>query len=308
MRIDGPGFEVGAKIATRAVMGKIFDEIGEKVPGFIGGSADLTESTKTHLHQSTDFSAADRGGRNVRFGIREHAMGTLVNGMALHGGLRPYGATFFIFSDYMRPAVRLSALMDIPSIWVYTHESVFLGEDGPTHQPIEHLASLRAMPNMLVFRPADAGEMVETWETVLNQDHPAIILGSRQGLPVLDRSGREGSVARGGYVVRDGSDAVVIATGSEVSAALEAAEILVGETSVRVVSMPCLELFDDQPQEYRDSILGERSAGGNGRGRSPPSAGTRYAGPDGLMIGIDRFGASAPAGRIAEEWGLTRQG
>ena len=307
VRIDGPGFEVGAKIATRAVMGKIFDEIGEKVPGFIGGSADLTESTKTHLHQSTDFSAADRGGRNVRFGIREHAMGTLVNGMALHGGLRPYGATFFIFSDYMRPAVRLSALMDIPSIWVYTHESVFLGEDGPTHQPIEHLASLRAMPNMLVFRPADAGEMVETWETVLNQDHPAIILGSRQGLPVLDRSGREGSVARGGYVVRDGSDAVVIATGSEVSAALEAAEILVGETSVRVVSMPCLELFDDQPQEYRDSTLG------NDLPVATVEAGStfgwsRFAGPGGLMIGIDHFGASAPAGRIAEEWGLSGEG
>ena len=204
----------------------------------------------------------------------------------------------------MRPALRLSAIMDIPSIWVYTHESVFLGEDGPTHQPIEHLASLRAMPNMLVFRPADAGEMVETWETVLNQDHPAIILGTRQSLPVLDRSGREGGVARGGYVVRDGGDAVVIATGSEVSAALEAAEILAGETSLRVVSMPCVELFEEQPQDYRDSILGDDLPVA-----TVEAAATfgwdRYAGPDGLMIGIDRFGASAPAGRIAEEWGLT---
>ena len=252
--LEGPGFAVGDKIATRAVMGKIFDEIGEKVPGFIGGSADLSESTKTHLHSSTDFSADDPSGRNIRFGIREHAMGTLVNGMALHGGVRPYGATFFIFSDYMRPAVRLSALMDIPSIWVYTHESVFLGEDGPTHQPIEHLASLRAMPNMLVFRPADANEMVETWETVLNQDHPAVILGTRQGLPIMERV--PGTVAKGGYVVRDGSDIVIIATGSEVSIALEAAELLEGNISARVVSMPCVELFEAQSTSYRGEVLG----------------------------------------------------
>ena len=299
--LQGPGFAVGDKIATRAVIGKIFDEIGDKIPGFIGGSADLSESTKTHLDSSTDFTADDPSGRNIRFGIREHAMGTLVNGMALHGGVRPYGATFFIFSDYMRPAVRLSALMDIPSIWVYTHESVFLGEDGPTHQPIEHLASLRAMPNMLVFRPADANEMVETWETVLNQDHPAIILGTRQGLPIMERV--PGGVAMGGYIVRQGSDVVIVATGSEVSAAIEAAAILDGELSVRIVSLPCVELFDQQTADYRTDVLGDLPT------VTFEAASTfgwsRFAGPDGLAIGLDHFGTSAPAGRIAEQWGLT---
>ena len=231
-------------------------------------------------------------------------MGTVVNGMALHGGLRPYGATFFVFSDYMRPAIRLSALMDIPAIWVFTHESVFLGEDGPTHQPIEHLASMRAMPNMAVFRPADAGEMVETWETVLNQRHPAIILGTRQSVPVLDRSGREGGVTRGGYVLADGTDAVVVATGSEVSVALEAAGILADSHSIRVVSMPCVELFLEQPEQYRREVLGEGMAVATLEAASTYGW-SRFAGSGGLTIGIDRFGASAPAGRIAEELDLT---
>ena len=231
-------------------------------------------------------------------------MGTIVNGMALHGGLRPYGASFFVFSDYMRPAIRLSALMDIPAIWVFTHESVFLGEDGPTHQPIEHLASMRAMPNMSVFRPADAGEMVEAWQTVLNQRSPAIILGTRQGIPVLDRSGREGGVARGAYVLRDGTDAVVIATGSEVSVALAAAAALEDTFSVRVVSMPCVELFLEQPEDYRRAVLGEGLPTATVEAAATYGW-SRFAGPDGLTIGIDRFGASAPAGRIAEELGLT---
>lgn len=302
--LEGPGFEVGAGIATRRAIGAIFDEIGRKVPGLIGGSADLVGSTKTILSTGGSLARDNPAGRNMHFGVREHAMGTIVNGLALHGGLRPYGATFFVFSDYMRPAIRLSALMDIPSIWVFTHESVFLGEDGPTHQPIEHLASMRAMPNMAVFRPADAGEMVETWETVLNRPHPAIILGTRQAVPVLDRSGREGGVARGAYVLRDGDAAVVIATGSEVSVALEAADLLAPDRSVRVVSMPCVELFLEQPEDYRREVLGD------GLPIASVEAGStfgwsRFTGPDGLNIGIDRFGASAPAGRIAEELGLT---
>ena len=304
VELEGPGFEVGAGLATRRAMGAIFDEIGEKVPGLIGGSADLVESTKTILSAGGSFSRDNRCGRNMHFGVREHAMGTVVNGMALHGGLRPYGATFFVFSDYMRPAIRLSALMDIPAIWVFTHESVFLGEDGPTHQPIEHLASMRAMPNMAVFRPADAGEMVETWETVLNQRHPAIILGTRQSVPVLDRSGREGGVARGGYVLADGTDAVVVATGSEVSVALEAAGILADSHSIRVVSMPCVELFLEQPEEYRSTVLGEGLPTATLEAASTYGW-SRFAGPEGLTIGIDRFGASAPAGRIAEELGFT---
>ena len=304
VELEGPGFRAGTGLATRRAMGAIFDEIGDKVPGLIGGSADLVGSTKTILSAGGSFSRTDYSGRNLHFGVREHAMGTVVNGMALHGGLRPYGATFFVFSDYMRPAIRLSAIMDIPSIWVFTHESVFLGEDGPTHQPIEHLASMRAMPNMAVFRPADAGEMVEAWETVLNQSHPAIILGTRQGVPVLDRSGREGGAARGGYVLREGSDGVVIATGSEVAVALSAADLLADTYSIRVVSMPCVELFLSQPAEYRLEVLPE------GLPVATLEAGAtlgwaRFAGPDGLMIGIDRFGASAPAGRIAEEFGFT---
>jgi len=302
--LEGPGFEVGAGIATRAAMGAIFDEIGDRVAGLIGGSADLVESTKTEVSDGGSFSRSNPAGRNLHFGVREHAMGTIVNGLALHGGLRPYGATFFVFSDYMRPAIRLSALMDIPSIWVFTHESVFLGEDGPTHQPIEHLAAMRAMPNMAVFRPADAGEMLESWETVLNRSHPAVILGTRQALPVLDRSGREGGVARGAYVLRDGDGAVVIATGSEVSVALEAADLLAHDHSIRVVSMPCAELFLEQPEDYRREVLG------NGLPVASVEAGStfgwsRFTGPGGLNIGIDRFGASAPAGRIAEELGLT---
>ncbi|MDE0644232.1 MAG: transketolase [bacterium] len=302
--LSGPGFEVGAKIATRVAMGAIFDEIGDKVAGFIGGGADLVESTKTHLTEGGSFSRSEPAGRNLHFGVREHAMGTIVNGLALHGGLRPYGATFFVFSDYMRPAIRLSALMEIPAIWVFTHDSVFLGEDGPTHQPIEHLAAMRAIPGLMVFRPADAGEMLETWETVLNQSKPAVILGTRQGVPVLDRSGREGGVAKGAYLLRDGDQAVVIATGSEVSVAVEAAELLAGSHSIRVVSMPCAELFLDQPEEYRRAVLGE------GLPIASVEAGSTFGwsnltGRQGLRIGIDRFGASAPAGRIAEEMGLT---
>ena len=302
--LDGPGFEEGSGVATRVAMGAIFDEIGEKVPGLIGGSADLVESTKTYVSTGGSFSRDDRSGRNLHFGVREHAMGAAVNGMALHGGLRPYGATFFVFSDYMRPAIRLSALMDLPSIWVFTHESVFLGEDGPTHQPIEHLASMRAMPNLAVFRPADAGEMVETWETVLNQSHPAIILGTRQGVPVLDRCGREGGVARGGYVLRDGNEAVVIATGSEVSVALEAAALLSDSYSIRVVSMPCVELFMEQSEEYRRGVLGVGLPTATVEAASTYGW-SRFTGSDGLTIGVDRFGASAPAGRIAEELSLT---
>ncbi len=305
VKLEDPGFPVGEKLATRAAMGRLFDQIAEKVPGFIGGAADLVESTKTEISFSGGFSQGDRTGRNIHFGIREHAMGAITNGLALHGGLRPYGATFFIFSDYMRPALRLSALMNIPSIWVYTHDSVFLGEDGPTHQPIEQLASLRAMPNMTVIRPADAGEMLEAWEVILNDlDGPAVVLGTRQGLPVLDRSGAGGGVAQGGYVLRDGSDLVLVATGSEVSLALGAAEALAGEYSVRVVSLPSWELFFAQDEDYQTSVLGDGLPVA-----AVEAAATfgweRIVGDGGLIIGIDHFGASAPAARIAEEFGFT---
>jgi transketolase len=302
--LEAPGFEVGEAQATRASSGALFPQIGEKAQNFLGGSADLVESTKTVLDHDRIFSATDPAARDIAFGIREHAMGTIVNGMAIHGGLRPYGATFFVFSDYMRPAVRLSALMGVPSIWVWTHDSVFLGEDGPTHQPIEHLASLRAMPGLDLIRPADAGEVREAWELALNRSEgPTALVLTRHNVPTLDRP--TGGVARGGYVLRDGADVVVVATGSEVSVALDAADILEGRgVSARVVSLPSWFRFFSQPDEYRSEVLGD------GMPRvSVEAASTfgweRIVGTDGLSIGVDHFGASAPAGVIAEQFGLT---
>ncbi len=302
--LDGPGFEAGATMATRASSGKLFAEIAEKVPGFIGGSADLVESTKTVIDHERRFSVGDREARDIAFGIREHAMAAIVNGMAIHGGLRPYGATFFQFSDYMRPAVRLGALMSAASIWVWTHDSIFLGEDGPTHQPIEHLAAVRAIPNLWVIRPADATEVVEAWELALNRTAgPVALVLTRQNVPTLDRE--RGGVARGGYVLRDGTDVVLVATGSEVSLALAAADLLQeGGTSARVVSLPCWELFFDQSDAYRAEVLGE------GIPLVSIEAGStfgweRIVGGDGLTIGIDRFGVSAPADRLAVEFGFT---
>lgn len=300
--LDAPDF--GSAIATRAAAGKVFDQIAEQVPGFIGGAADLVASTKTKISFSGGFSKEDRAGRNVHFGIREHGMGAIVNGMAIHGGLRPYGATFFVFSDYMRPAVRLAALMKAPSIFIWTHDSVFLGEDGPTHQPIEHLASLRAMPNLWVVRPADAYETVEAMELAVERlEGPTAVILSRQGLPVLGRP--EGGVRRGGYVLREGSDVVLVATGSEVSVALGAAGVLEERgLSTRVVSLPCWEAFCEQDAAYRTSVLGA------GVPIVSIEAGStfgweRITGSSGLQIGIDHFGASAPAGVIAEKFGFT---
>jgi transketolase len=281
----------------------MFAEIASKVPGFIGGSADLVASTKTVIHPSVRFSAAQPAARDIAFGVREHAMGCITNGMAVHGGLRPYAATFFVFSDYMRPAVRLSALMQAPSIWIWTHDSVFLGEDGPTHQPIEHLASLRAMPNLWVIRPADANETVAAWEMALNRfDGPVALVLTRQDVPVLE-SKRDG-VARGGYVFRDGDDVTLFATGSELHVALDAADLLESEgVSARVVSLPCWELFHAQSDQYRTETLGEAP-------RVAIEAGStfgweRVVGTGGLIIGIDHFGASAPDAVISEQLGFT---
>jgi len=302
VKLDGPGFEVGKEMATRSSSGKLFAEIAEKVPGFIGGSADLAGSTKTVIGEDL-FSAENRGSRDIAFGVREHAMGCIVNGMAVHGGLRPYGATFFVFSDYMRPAVRLSALMEAPSVWVWTHDSVFLGEDGPTHQPIEHLASLRAMPHIWVIRPADANEVVQAWEIALNRhDGPVGLVLTRQNLPTLEPV--PGGVAKGGYVRREGEDVTLIATGSEVSTAHGAADLLAEEgISARVVSLPCWEIFFDQPEDYREEVLGSAP-------RVSIEAGSVFGwetivGPDGLTIGIDRFGESAHWEVIADKLGFT---
>jgi transketolase len=303
VRLQGPGFPAGEKLATRASSGKLFGEIAAASPGFVGGAADLATSTKTVVEEGRLFSKDDPAARDIAFGVREHAMGAAVNGMAIHGGLRPYGATFFVFSDYMRPAVRLSALMKAPSIWVWTHDSVFLGEDGPTHQPIEHLASLRAMPGLWVIRPADANEVVQAWELAINRtDGPVALLLTRQGVPTLDPV--EGGVAKGGYVVRDGDDVTLVATGSEVSAALGAADLMAADgVAARVVSLPCWELFFEQPAEYRSQVLGSAP-------RVSVEAGAtfgweRIVGDGGLSIGIDEFGESAPDTALAEHFGLT---
>jgi len=301
--LDGPGFELGSKIATRSASGKLFAEISSKVPGFIGGSADLVASTKTVIDSARRFSSSDPSARDIPFGVREHAMGCAVNGIAVHGGLRPYAATFFVFSDYMRPAVRLSALMDAPSIWVWTHESIFLGEDGPTHQPVEHLASLRAMPNLWVIRPADANETVAAWELALNRsDGPVALLLTRQDLPTLEPQ-KEG-VAKGGYIFREGDDVTLIATGSELHVALEAAGHLEeGGVSARVVSLPCWELFAEQTDEYRSNVLGDAPRVSI---EAAASFGwERMVGDSGLIIGLDQFGASAPDTVLAEKYGFT---
>lgn len=301
--LEGPGFDVGANLATRASSGKLFAEIAAKAPGFIGGSADLAGSTKTVIDPDRLFSSTDPSARDIPFGVREHGMGALVNGMAIHGGLRPYGATFFVFSDYMRPPVRLSALMSIPSTWVWTHDSIFLGEDGPTHQPIEHLMSLRAIPNLWMIRPADAGEVIEAWEIALNrQDGPVALALTRQGVPTLERA--SGGVSRGGYVLREGDDVTLIGTGSEVATCLAAADLLAERSiTARVVSLPCWELFFAQSAEYRQGVLGSAP-------RISVEAGAtlgweRIVGFGGFSLGIDTFGASAPDTVLGEKFGLT---
>ncbi len=299
-----PEYEPGAKVATRAISGAVVNAVAADRPDFIGGSADLTPTNNTYINSSTNFSVADRTGRNFRFGVREHGMGAIVNGVNLHGGLRCFGATFLTFSDYMRGAIRLGALMGAPSIWVLTHDSIFLGEDGPTHQPVEHLAALRAIPNLWVIRPATAAEVAGAWEVALNRlDGPTALVFSRQGMPAggTDRV----PVDQGAYEVRAGSDAVLVATGSELETAIGAAEVLEAEgTSVRVVSMPCREAFLAQDETYRSEVLGK------GIPVASLEAGVTFGwsdivGSDGLSIGMDGFGASAPAAVLAEQFGFT---
>ena len=307
---DLPQFTVAAgPLATRTASGKVLNAIAVRVPELIGGSADLAGSNKTRVEAGDDFARDNRHGRNLHFGVREHAMGAIVNGMALHRGLRPYGATFLIFSDYMRPAVRLAALMQVPVTYVYTHDSIALGEDGPTHQPIEHIASLRALPGLTVIRPSDANETREAWVVAMREPGPVALMLTRQNVPVLE--GDAAGLHRGAYVLRDGPDGgaidvILIATGSEVHVAAEAAGVLADEgVRVRVVSMPSWELFERQEQAYRDQVL-------------PPGVSARvsveagvtfgwscYVGDAGRSIGIDRFGASAPGSENLRRFGFT---
>jgi transketolase len=295
-----PTFNAGEKIATRAAGGKVINGIAKNVPELIGGSADLAPSTKTWIEGEGRFGW-DPGGRNLQFGVREHAMGSMAVGMAEHGGVIPYTATFLVFADYMRPPLRLSALSRKQVIFVFTHDSVALGEDGPTHQPIEHLAMLRATPHLWVFRPADANEVAESWrQALLRTEGPSVIVLTRQGLPVLDRDqlAPVSELAKGAYVLRDTGDTpdvILMATGSEVPLVLDAARALEQEgIQARVVSMPCWEAFEEQPQDYRDAVLPPRVTARLAVEAASPMGWHKWVGSSGVIIGLDRFGASAP--------------
>lgn len=308
-----PVFEAGKKLATRASSGQALNAIAPHVPYLLGGSADLTGSNKTDLKGKADLKPDDFSGRYIRFGVREHAMGGMMNGMALHGGIRPYGGTFLVFSDYMRPSIRLAALMHLPVIYVFTHDSIGLGEDGPTHQPVEHLMALRAIPNLTVIRPADAAETAVAWRAALeNKSGPSALALTRQGVPTLDRSkyAAADGLLKGGYVLSDAPDpqVILLGTGSEVAIALQAQELLAEKGVVaRVVSMPSWELFASQDDAYRHSVLLPGVTARVSIEAGVTFGWERFVGQGGKSIGLDRFGASAPYQTIYEQLGLTAQ-
>ncbi len=302
-------------MATRAASGKILNAVAPYIPNLMGGSADLAPSNKTLINEGKDYQAGQYEGRNIRFGVREHAMGSILNGMALHGGLIPYGGTFLIFSDYMRPPIRLAAMMGLNVIYVFTHDSIGLGEDGPTHQPIEQLACLRAIPNLTVIRPADANETAEAWRVALEKkDGPVAMALTRQGLPVFDRSHIEPEerLSRGAYILRDAvdgkPDVILMATGSEVSVVMKACSSLEEKNiKVRVVSMPSWELFEQQPVDYKEGVLPRDVSSRVAIEAGVTQGWHRYAGAKGTVIGIDHFGASAPYQKLYEAFGITER-
>jgi len=308
-----PTFAPGEAQATRVAAGRVLNVIAPKLPELIGGSADLANSTNVVFKNGGDVAAGTWGARNVHFGVREHGMGAILNGLALHGGVRPVGSTFLIFSDYMRPPIRLAALCGLPVIYVFTHDSIGLGEDGPTHQPIEQLAALRAIPNLVVIRPADATETVEACRlAILSQSSPVALVLTRQKVPVIDRAtyAPANGLRLGGYVLAEARGAkpaiVLLASGSEVELALGAYERLTAEgIAARVVSVPSMELFARQPQEYRDAVLPPTVAARLAVEAAAPQPWYRWIGDHGAVLGIERFGASAPYQRIYQELGLT---
>ena len=315
-----PTFESGKDLATRAASGKVINAIAGVLPEFWGGSSDLAGSNNTSINGGGSFLPATSKmkdatpyGRIVHFGIREHAMGAILNGIALHGLTRAFGGTFLVFSDYMRGAVRLAALMNIPSIFIWSHDSIGLGEDGPTHQPVEHIASLRLIPNLAIVRPADANETAVAWREILTRDKPVGLALSRQNLPVFERSASNSAdgVAKGAYVIaepKSAPDVILIATGSEVHVAIEASRILAEQNiSARVVSAPCLEWFEEQSDSYKESVLPK-----NLRARVSIEAGVgagwqKYVGDNGEIISLEHFGASASAGSLFKEYGFTAE-
>lgn len=296
--------------STRNTSGAVLNKLADLIPSFVGGSADLAPSNMTYMKGKGDYSKENTAGRNLHFGIREHAMAAITNGMCLHGGITPFCATFFVFSDYMKNAMRMSALMEIPVIYVLTHDSIGVGEDGPTHQPVEQLVGLRSIPNLKVFRPADGRETAAAYISALGGKQPTAVVCSRQKLPLLDKSGPE--ALKGGYVVRESEkevpDVILMASGSEVSVCIEAAEALAAkDIAARVVSMPCIEVFEAQPKAYRETILPP-----DVRARVAVEAGSayswgKYVGLDGATVTMDTFGESAPADKLFEIYGFTAE-
>jgi transketolase len=310
---DIPSFPADPKgAATRNISGTVLNALASRLPHLIGGSADLAPSTKTLIAGSRDFTDGQFDQRNIRFGVREHGMGSILNGMALHGGVLPYGATFLIFSDYMRPPMRLAAMMGLKVIYVFTHDSIGLGEDGPTHQPIEQLAGLRSVPRLTVIRPADANETAEAWRQAIRLEGPVALILTRQNVPTVDRTRMNpaSGLARGGYVVNrlDGKkpEVILIGTGSELSLALEAAAQLEAQgKTVQVVSLPSWELFERQPQSYREEVLPPAVKARVSIEAGSPQGWERYVGDRGRIIGLDHFGASAPYKILYQQFGIT---
>ena len=309
-----PTFPAGGKaMATRQASGQVLNAIAPVIPTLLGGSADLAPSNNTFLKGYPVFGNDSFAGRNFHFGVREHGMGSILNGMALHGGVIPYGGTFLVFADYCRPAIRIAALSHIPTIFVFTHDSIGLGEDGPTHQPVEHIPALRVIPNLIVIRPADANETVQAWKVALERgDAPVALLLTRQGLPVYDRAvmGDAAGLARGAYVLLDTAkvypDIILLASGSEVELAVGAAAKLAEQgIGARVVSMPSWELFKEQSPEYQESVLPAAVKARLAIEAAVPFGWEQWVGPTGSVIGIDRFGASAPYKVIFEQLGFT---
>jgi transketolase len=309
-----PEFPADPKgMATRISSGKVINAMAKSLPEMMGGSADLTPSTKTWIDQSSTFSAENRLGANLHFGVREHGMGSILNGMAVHKGVIPFGATFLVFSDYVRPAIRVSAISHYPVVWVFTHDSIGLGEDGPTHQPIEHLAALRAIPNLVTIRPADANETSEAWKVAVERRNgPTVLVLSRQDVATEDREklASAAGLQKGAYVLadlgKDKPEIILMATGSEVQLALDAATVLAEKgKNVRVVSFPSWELFEKQSKEYQDSVLIPTV-----KYRLAVEAGIqqgweKWLGENGVMIGMTSYGASAPAEILYEKFGFT---
>ncbi|MBM2828888.1 MAG: cbbT, partial [Actinobacteria bacterium] len=306
----------GGAIATRSASHKVINALAQRLPELAGGSADLAPSTETLIKDGGEFLPDSQPvGRNFHFGVREHAMGAILNGMARHGGIIPYGATFLVFSDYMRASIRLAAIMGIRVIYVFTHDSIGVGEDGPTHQPVEHVASLRLIPNLYVLRPADANETAAAWRMAIERTSgPSALILSRQKLPVLSPGSvsGDGNACRGAFIYEEGAggtpEVILLASGSEVHVALGAKRLLeAGGVPARVVSFLCLERFEEQPEEYRNRVLPPSV-----RARVSVEAGStagweRYVGEKGISVGMNRFGASAPGDRLFKEFGITAE-